>query len=80
MTSRSSPNPDHSHPDAWNKEDHYRFEARVSAELEKLEKAVDHLTTRVTLLLGGIGFLAFVSTILAPFVRAWLNIDVPSGQ
>lgn len=72
--------PEHHHPEAWSKDDHYRFEARVTAELEKLEKAVHDLTTRVTLMLGGLTLVAVLLPVIAPFVRAWLNVDTPTGQ
>ena len=77
---RSRPNPDHHHSEAWTKDDHYRFEARVTSELEKLEKAVHDLTTRVTLMLGGLTLIAFLLPIIAPFMRALLNLDAPPGQ
>jgi hypothetical protein len=80
-TGRSSrPGDDHVHPDAWSKEDHRHFELRVSAELEKLERAVENLTTRVTLMLGGLTLVAVLLPVISPFIRAWLNIDTPPGQ
>ena len=71
---------DHVHPDAWSKEDHHRFDARMTAELEKIERAVAHLTTRVTLMLGALTLVAFLLPVIAPFVRLWLGADVPAGQ
>lgn len=77
---RRQPDNGHVHPDAWNKDDHYRFEARVTAELEKVEAAIESLTTRVTMMLGGLTLVAILLPVIAPFVRAWLNVDTPSGQ
>ena len=84
MTSRagrsSQTGDDHVHPDAWTKEDHHRYEDRVSKDIQVLEGAVEKLTTRVTLMIGAIGVLGFVIPLLAPFIRAFLNLDTPSGQ
>lgn len=71
---------DHVHAEAWTKDDHYRFEARVTSELEKLETAVHDLTNRVTLMLGGLTLVAVLLPVIAPFIRAWLNVDTPTGQ
>ena len=71
---------DHTHPETWTKDDHYRFEARVTAELEKVEQAVARLTTRVTLMLGALTLVAFLLPVIAPFVRLWIGADVPQGQ
>lgn len=57
--------------------DHYRFEDRVTKELEKLEEAVDQLTTRITLMLGGLALVAFLVPLLAPFIRDWIGVEVP---
>lgn len=58
---------DHFHPDAWTKGEQHRFEDRVSERLEKLEN-------RITLLVGGLGVLAFLIPVMAPFLRDLLNI------
>ena len=71
---------DHVHPDSWSKDDHRHFELGVKAELEKLEGAIEKLTTRVTLMLGGLTLVAVLLPVIAPFVRAWLNVDTPTGQ
>lgn len=71
---------DHVHADAWSKDDHHRYEDRIARELQILEGAIDKLTMRVTIMVGGIGVVAFLTTIAAPFVRAFLNLDAPPGQ
>lgn len=71
---------DHVHPDSWTKEDHRHFEVGVKAELEKLEESVKELTHRMTLMLGGLMIIAFLLPVIAPFVRLWLNVDLPPGQ
>lgn len=71
---------DHVHPDSWSKSDHHRFEDRMNDELTKIEHAIASLTTRVTLMIGGLTLVAILLPVLAPFVRALLNLDAPSGQ
>lgn len=46
-------------------------------ELEALEVAIDKLTMRVTLMLGGLSLIAVLLPVLSPLIRGWLNIDVP---
>lgn len=67
---------DHLHPEYWTEGDHYRFEDRVSKELEKLRVDVEKLSLRITLMLGGLGILAFLIPILAPFIRDWFGVPV----
>ena len=67
----------HYHPEYWGKDEHYRFEDRMHKELENLEAAVNRLTVRVTLMLGGLSLIAVLLPVISPFIRAWLNIDVP---
>lgn len=69
---------DHFHPEYWGKDDHWRFEARVQAELEKIEEAVERLTTRITMMLGGLALIAFLLPIIAPFVRQWIGVPTPT--
>lgn len=59
---------------------HRHFEQRLAKDVENLEQAVHELTSRVTLMLGGLAFVAFLIPILSPFIRAWLNLDVPAQQ
>jgi hypothetical protein len=65
---------DHVHPDYWKAEQHYRYEDRMHKEFENLERAVDSLKTRITLMIGGLMLVAFLLPVIAPFVRAFLNI------
>jgi len=64
----------HYHPELWTTDQQHRYEDRITDEMEKLEKAVDRLTTRVTLLMGAIGVLVFVIPIAAPFIRGALGL------
>lgn len=64
----------HVHPDYWTKDSQHRYEDRVAGEIKELEKAVEKLTQRVTLLMGAIGLLIFVIPVAAPFIRGLLNI------
>lgn len=70
---------DHVHPDYWTRESHYRYEDRMHGEFQQLEKAVDALKTRITLMIGGLMIVAFLLPIIAPFVRAFLNIPASPG-
>jgi len=66
--------------DLWTKADHNRYEDRIALELHALREDVGRLTLRVTLMIGGVGVLGFILPLIAPFVRAWLNLDTPAGQ
>lgn len=66
--------PGHVHPDLWSKSDQHRYEDQTSAKLSEVEKAVDRLTQRVTLLMGAIGLLVFILPIAAPFIRGFLGL------
>jgi hypothetical protein len=81
MTRRPGPRreseDEHVHPDLWQRDEHYRYEDRMHKEFENLEKAVDSLKTRLTLMIGGLTLVAILLPVIAPFVRAWL--DIPSG-
>lgn len=68
---------DHFHPEYWGKDDHWRFEERVQSEIHSLERAVEKLTTRVTLMLGGLTLVAVLLPVIAPFVRSLLNLSTP---
>jgi hypothetical protein len=71
---RRGPVHDHNHPELWEKADHYRFEARMQTELKEIEAAVSKLTTRITLMLGGLTLIAVLLPVIAPFIRLWLSI------
>lgn len=68
---------DHVHPELWRKDDHYRYEDRMHKEFDSLERAVDSLKTRITLMLGALMLVAFLLPVIAPFVRAFLNLPTP---
>lgn len=65
---------DHAHPELWPRDEHYRYEDRMHKEFENLEKAVDSLKTRITLMMGGLMLIAFLLPVIAPFVRGFLGI------
>jgi hypothetical protein len=64
--------PEHYHPELWTTDQQHRYEDRVVGDIKELEKAVDRLTQRVTMLMGAIGLLIFLIPIVAPFIRAFL--------
>lgn len=64
----------HYHPEYWEKNDHWQFEARMQRELEEIERAVERLTFRITLMLGGLALIAVLLPVVSPFIRAWLNL------
>lgn len=64
----------HYHPDLWTRDAQHRYEDRTSDELEHLRSSVERLTTRVTLMMGGIGLLIFIIPIAAPLIRAMLGL------
>jgi hypothetical protein len=68
---------DHHHPEAWSKFDQHRFEDRISEELKKVRGDLERLTIRLTYLLGGLAFLAFLLPLLAPLMRSVLGIPNP---
>jgi hypothetical protein len=75
---------DHNHPEYWTADAHHRFEDRTAkelqslkAEVEKVEVKVGELTTRITLMLGALGLIAFLLPIISPFVRLWLGVESP---
>lgn len=74
----------HSHEEYWTRDEHYRFDDRVAAEmsgvkneLHKLRSDLTTLTTRVTLLIGGLALLGFLINLLAPFLRTFFDIPQP---
>ena len=68
---------DHVHEQYWTEADQHRFEDRVSIELRAMRTDLERLTTRVLTLFGGVIVLAFLLTLIAPFVRSWLGVPLP---
>lgn len=66
--------PGHIHADYWSRTDQHRFEDQVKQDMKEVERAVDRLTQRVTLLMGAIGLLVFILPIAAPFIRGFLGL------
>lgn len=65
MTQRGS----HFHPEYATEQDQHRMEDRINARLDRLE-------SRMTMLMGGLGVLAFLIPIVTPFVRGLLGIPI----
>jgi len=65
---------DHVHTENWTRAEQHRYEDLTRAQMDKLEKAVDRLTTRVTMLMGGIGLLVFVVPIVSPWIRGLVGV------
>ena len=60
---------DHFHPDVWSREEQHRFEDGLERELKEMRQEVRSLSNRLLIVMGGLGLLAFVLPIIAPFVR-----------
>ena len=58
----------------WTVAEQYRFEDRLNDQLREMQFSIDRLTARLTLLMGGVGLLAFMVPIVAPLLRSWLNL------
>lgn len=65
---------DHDHPDYWRRDAQYRYEDRMANELRELNAAIDRLTTRITLIMGGVIVISFVLSLAVPFLRSALGI------
>lgn len=70
----------HVHPEYWTEADHNRFEDRLANEIEKVRREanarmdrmsdqIDGLNRNLLLIAGGLGLLAFLLPIIAPFIR-----------
>lgn len=71
---------DHHHLDMWSKEEHRLFEDKLDKRFAAFQAHIDRLNTRITLMLGALGLIAFLLPIVAPFLRAIIGIDVPSDR
>lgn len=67
---------DHLHPEYWERLDQHRFEDKVVSELKEIREDLEKLASRILLIFGGLGLLAFVIPLLVPIVRDWLDIPV----
>lgn len=72
--------PEHTHHELWSKADHERFEDKLEDRLERMDDDIKGLGNRITLLLGALGLIAFLLPIIAPFIRLFLGVDVPSDR
>lgn len=71
---------DHVHPDYWTRQEQHRREDRIDADIDDIRAELRGIGNRLTLMVGGIGVLAFLLPILAPFIRQWLGLDLPPGS
>lgn len=65
---------------SWTLAEQHRYEDKVDKRLGDIEKQLDAIGTRLTLMIGAIGLLAFILPVVAPFIRIWLGVDVPAPQ
>lgn len=70
---------DHYHPDYWTRAEQHRREDRIDSDIDEIRAELKAIGNRLTLMVGALGLVAFVLPILAPFIRVWLGVDVPSG-
>ena len=71
------PDRHHWHPEVWTKAEQHRYEDKTGSaledigdELRDMRGEVRMLSNRITLLLGGLGLVAFLLPIATLFVRA----------
>lgn len=67
------PGDGHWHRESWTREEQHRYEDKVSDELKALRADIRDLSTRLLLMLGGLGLLAFLLPLVAPFIRQALG-------
>lgn len=65
---------DHFHSDVWTRAEQHRYEDRIDGDMDQVQKKLDQLSNRITLMLGGIALLVFTIPVIAPFVRSALNL------
>lgn len=65
---------DHFHPDVWSRDEQHRFEDGLEREMKEMRAEIRVLSNRLILVIGGLGLLAFVLPIAAPFIRGALGI------
>ena len=72
------------HPEYWEESQQHRYEDRTSSELRQIREEMSHMRTdlketanRVLMLFVGVGILAFVIPIVAPFIRQLLGVQIP---
>ena len=59
----------HWHRDSWTRSEQHRYEDRVSDELNGLRQDLKEQGNRILLMMGGLGLLAFLLPLVAPFIR-----------
>lgn len=65
---------DHVHPEYWEESQQHRYEDKIGAELNGIKHEVKTLSDRILLVMGGVGLLAFVLPLIAPFIRGLFGI------
>jgi hypothetical protein len=71
---------DHWHVEFQTHEAQVRYEARIEKQLEHIREELETLATRMLLMMGGLGIVAFMLPIIAPFLRDLLGVEVPPSQ
>jgi hypothetical protein len=71
---------DHWHIEYQTHDAQAKYEAMIRQQLEDMRDDIKTMSTRITLMLGGLGLVAFLLPILAPFLRDLLGVDVPPSQ
>lgn len=64
----------------WTRADQIRYEQRIDKRLDGISAELKSIASRMTLMLGALGLVAFLLPILAPFLRALVGVDVPPAQ
>lgn len=76
MTRGPRPITEHYHPDMWTRGEQHRHEDFTNAEIDAIQKELRALGNRITMMVGAIGLLVFLLTFFAPFIRAFIGLDV----
>jgi hypothetical protein len=71
---------DHWHVEFQTHEAQLRYEARMEKQLDEIRKELDVIANRMLLMMGGLGIVAFMLPIIAPFLRDLLGVEVPPSQ
>jgi hypothetical protein len=71
---------DHWHVEYQTHEAQIRYEQRIEKQLEEIRDELQVLANRMLLMMGGLGLVAFLLPIIAPFLRDLLGVEVPPSQ
>jgi hypothetical protein len=71
---------DHWHVEYQTHDAQLRYELRIEKQLEEIRRELDVIANRMLLMMGGLGIVAFMLPIVAPFLRDLLGVEVPPSQ